>query len=163
MRPKPVAYFLCAVSLLLIAVCPLMLQSGGVAAETAPYKGVLTLWHITGWRSGASSFEAYLRGRIRSFEAGYPYAFIELKSLSAQEATEALAAGEAPDILSYPLGLDTVYPLANLPSADTALHCADPGWPYACGGLLRTSSTRICSRSKARKFPTQAGASVPTR
>ncbi len=145
MRPKPVAYFLCAVSLLLIAVCPLMLQSDIEAAEAGPYKGVLTLWHITGWRAGTPSFEAYLRGRIRSFEAAYAYAFIELKSLTVTEAAEALAAGEAPDIISYPRGLDTGIALANLPGADTALPCESNSWPYACGGYCALINTDLLS------------------
>lgn len=151
MRPKPVAYFLCAVSLILIAVCPLMLQSGnGAAADTAPYKGILTLWHITLWRTGGSSFEAFLSKRIKEFEADYAYAFIELKSLTAEEAAQALAAGEAPDLISYPLGCNPGITLQALPPANAIIPGTnEDAWPYMCGGYCLLVNTDLLAEQGA--------------
>ena len=155
MRPKPVAYFLCVAALALIAVCPLMLISSHQEAEQAmPYKGILTLWHITQWRTGgSSSFGSYLKGRIRQFEADYAYAFIELKSITAEEATEALAAGESPDLISYPLGLNPGITLAKPTTVNTILSGIDEdAIPYACGGYCILVNTDLL---------TEQGAEVP--
>jgi ABC-type glycerol-3-phosphate transport system substrate-binding protein len=151
MRPKPVAYFLCAVSLALIAICPFILRANSPAAEeTAPYKGILTMWHITLWRTGGSSFEAYLRKRIKEFEADYAYAFIELESLTAEEAAQALAAGEAPDLISYPMGANPGVALQRLPSADTVLPGRHgDGWPYTCGGYCILVNTDLLDEQNA--------------
>lgn len=151
MRPKPVAYFLCAVSLLLIVVCPLILLTNNhIEAEAIPYKGILTLWHIARWRTGGSSFESFLSKRIKAFEANYAYAFIELKSLTADEALGALEAGETPDLISYPLGLDMGVKLHKMPFADTIL--PDTGrasWPYTCGGYCILVNTDLLTEQGA--------------
>jgi|AGTN01.2.fsa_nt_gi hypothetical protein len=154
MRLKPVAYFLCAVSLILIAICPALLLAGShTAAEAVPYKGILTLWHITLWRTGGSSFEAFLSKRIREFEADYAYAFIKLKSLTAAEAAQALEAGETPDLISYPLGLNIGVALQKLPPAGTILPGTDKAaWPYTCGGYCMLVNTDLLA---------QQGVSIP--
>lgn len=151
MRPKPVAYFLCVVSLALIAICPLILLTNShIAAEAAPYKGILTLWHITGWRTGGSSFEAYLNKRIKAFEANYAYAFIELESLTIEEAVQALANGETPDMISYPLGQNPGVSLQNLPSADTIVpNTGEDAWPYTCGGYCMLVNTDMLTEQSA--------------
>ncbi len=151
MRPKPVAYFLCAVSLLLIAMCPvLLLMRSHKAAEAAPYKGILSLWHITSWRTGGASFESFLSKRIKAFEADYAYAFIELTSLTPEEAAQAFAAGDTPDLISCPLGMNIGIDLHKLPFSDTIL----PGtgfaaWPYTCGGYCVLVNTDLLTEQGA--------------
>jgi len=151
MRPKPVAYFLCVAALALIAACPLMLiSSHHEAVQAAPYKGILTLWHITGWRTGGSSFESYLNARIKGFETSYAYAFIELESLTTEEAAEALAAGETPDLISYPYGQNPGVELADLPPTDTIVHPKDENaYPYACGGYCVLVNTDLLTQQDA--------------
>jgi hypothetical protein len=129
MRPKPVAYFLCAVALALIAVCPLILLSEHSAAvEAAPFKGVLKLWHIQGWRTGGASFGVYLSQCIKLFESQDAYAFIEMESLTPEEAMQALESGEKPDLISFPRG------------QNPALHCSPP---------LRRYGAARCGRKRA--------------
>ncbi len=151
MRPKPIAYFLCIATLALIAACPLMLMSSRhEAVQAAPYKGILKLWHITEWRTGGSSFESFLNGRIKAFEASYAYAFIELESLTAEEASEALAAGETPDLISYPYGYNPGVDLANLPAVSTVIHPAgENAYPYACGGYCVLVNTDLLTQQNA--------------
>ncbi len=145
MRPKPVAYFLCVVSLALIAICPLILLTNQhIAAEAAPYKGILTLWHITEWRTGGSSFEAFLSKRIKDFEANYAYAFIELESLTQEEAMQALEAGKAPDMISYSQGRNPGITLQKLPAAGTIVpDTGEDAWPYTCGGYCMLVNTDL--------------------
>lgn len=152
MRPKPVAYFLCIVSLALIVVCPLILLANNhIIAESAPYKGILTLWHISGWRTGGTSFEAYLSKRIKDFEANYAYAFIELESLSFEDAVQALESGEAPDLISYQQGQNPGVTLQKLPSANTIVpNTGDDAWPYACGGYCMLVNTDLLTQQSAK-------------
>ena len=151
MRPKPVAYFLCVVSLALIAICPFILTANSpTAAEAAPFKGILTLWHITGWRTGGSSFEAFLRKRVKEFEADYAYAFIELESLTAEEAAQALAAGKTPDLISYPMDANPGVALQRLSSADTILPgTGKDAWPYMCGSYCILVNTDLLTEQSA--------------
>jgi hypothetical protein len=151
MRPKPVAYFLCVAALALIAVCPLMLLSSHHEAEqAAPYKGILKLRHITEWRTGGASFESYLKARIKTFEANYAYAFIEIESLTAEEAAEALAAGQSPDLISYPMGHNPGVALADLPAAETVLlNTGENAYPYACGGYCILVNTDLLTKQNA--------------
>jgi hypothetical protein len=135
MKIKPFTCFLFAVALILIALSPWLIQSYySEAPASVPYKGILTLWNITGWRTGGSSCSSFLKKRIKDFEARNAYMFIDLVDLTAAEAAEALQKGETPDIVSYPLGFSMDLPLSPLPHKDTILpEISGKSYAYMCG------------------------------
>lgn len=132
---KPAAYFLCALALALIAISPfLILSFYEKPAEPEQYSGILTLWHISGWRTGGSSAAAFLEKRIVRYEAQNPRVFIELECLSGDEAAAAFADGLKPDIISYPYGFDVKPDLAQLPPAASLPFSPRTAYPYLYGG-----------------------------
>lgn len=135
MKIKPFTCFLFAVALIVIALSPWLIQSYySQTPENVPYKGILTLWNITGWRTGGSSCTSFLKKRIADFESRNAYLFIDLVDFTAAEAEQALQKGEAPDIISYPLGFNTDLPLSPLPHKDTIFPgISGEAYPYMCG------------------------------
>jgi hypothetical protein len=138
MKIKPFTCFLCAVALILIGLSPWLIQSYYfVQPEDIPYKGILTLWNITGWRTGGSSCSAFLKKRITEFESRNAYMFIDMTDMTAEEAAEALQKGDAPDIISYPLGFSPDLPLSPLPHKSTIFpEIQGDTYPYMCGAYL---------------------------
>lgn len=135
MKIKPFTCFLFAVALILIALSPWLIQSYySQAPEDVPYKGILTLWNISDWRTGGSSLSSFLKKRITDFEARHAYLFIDIVDLTVAEAAEALGKGESPDIISYPLGYSPDVRLEALPHADTIFpEISGDAYPYMCG------------------------------
>jgi ABC-type glycerol-3-phosphate transport system substrate-binding protein len=133
---KPVAYFLCALALILICISPWLILSYYEKLPESPYfQGILSLWHISGWRTGGSSGAAFLQKRITQFEGQNPHVFIEMQSLTAEEALTALQSGEKPDIISYPYNTDIPLEMSALPAVDTIFsNLPDTAYPYMCGG-----------------------------
>ena len=104
--------FLCLLCVGVILFAPAFIQSGlhkniySIRADkrAESYTGTLELWHIVSFKTGGQSGVSYLNDRIRRFEKNNPYVYIEITGLTVTEAEEKLAAGERPDIISYPLG-----------------------------------------------------------
>ncbi len=142
---KPVAYFLCALALLLICLSPWLILSYYEKLPPKPYfQGILSLWHISGWRTGGSSGGAYLQKRITQFEGQNPHVFIELRTLTPEKALQALEAGEMPDIVSYPYGTALALDFANLPAETTIFDgLPDTAYPYMCGGYCLLVNTDL--------------------
>ncbi len=135
MKIKPFTCFLFAVAIILIALSPWLIQSYySETPASVPYKGILKLWNITGWRTGGSSCGSFLKKRIADFEARNASIFIDFVDLTAAEAEAALQKGEAPDIVSYPLGQSVDLPLSHLPHKDTIFpEVSEDAYPYMCG------------------------------
>ena len=84
--------------------------------------GNLTLWHVVSFKTGGETGVSYLKSRIRSFEKNNPYVFIQLKALTVEEAEAAIAEGEFPDLISFPLGFNiNVSQLCALPEQRSLL------------------------------------------
>lgn len=104
--------FLCLLCVAVILFAPALIQSGlhkniySIRADkrAESYTGTLALWHIVSFKTGGQSGVSYLNDRIRKFEKNNPYVYIEITGLTVAEAQDRLAAGEQPDIVSYPLG-----------------------------------------------------------
>jgi len=112
-RKKPFTYFLCIITILFVFISPAILKEGLSNysyfvslgnEEEASFEGILTLWHINGWRSESSSILSYLKKCISSFEENNAYVFIEVESLSKDEAAARILSGERPDLISFPCG-----------------------------------------------------------
>ena len=140
---KPVAYFLCALALLLICLSPWLILSYYEKLPPKPYfQGILSLWHIPGWRTGGSSGAAFLQKRITQFEGQNPHVFIEIRTLTSEQAQKALENGESPDIVSYPYGAEPAIDFASLPPEATLFRgLPDTAYPYMCGGYCLLVNT----------------------
>ncbi len=140
---KPVAYFLCALALILICISPWLILSYYEKLPESPFfQGILSLWHISEWRTGGSSGTAFLQKRITQFEGQNPHVFIELRTLTCEEAAQALQEGEKPDIISYPYGTEITLDMASLPAVDTIFPALpDTAYPYMCGGYCLLVNT----------------------
>jgi len=140
---KPVAYFLCALALLLICISPWLILSYYEKLPESPYfQGILSLWHISDWRTGGSSGTAFLQKRITQFEGQNPHVFIEMETLTVEEALRALQNGDKPDIISYPHGAEIPLEMASLPADDTIFSgLPDTAYPYMCGGYCLLINT----------------------
>ncbi len=150
MKAKPYAYFLCAITLILIALSPVFILSYyETMPENESYKGILTLWHITGWRTGGSSGVSFLKKRASEFESVNPHVFIRTVSMTAAEANEAVSCGEIPDIVSYPYGYEISFPLSFLPQKDFAVNPLSTAYPYMRGGYCMLINTDMLSEQAA--------------
>ena len=140
---KPVAYFLCAVALILICLSPWLILSYYEKLPPKPYfQGILSFWNISGWRTGGSSTTAFLQKRITQFEGQNPHVFIELRTLTIEKAQQALQNGESPDIVSFPYGTELSLDFADLPPVSTIFNdMPDTAYPYMCGGYCLLVNT----------------------
>lgn len=143
MKIKPFTCFLFAVAVILAAIAPFIIQVYfEEEPETQGYKGVLTLWNITDWRTAGSSCVSYLKKRIEKFESNHPYIFIDIANMTKEEASESVKNGELPDIISYPLGFDPGLELFSLPHIDTIFpKIKDTAYPYMCGAYCMAVNT----------------------
>ena len=127
---KAFTLFLCFACLAFLVLSPAFIV-GGVHKNTytireqkqrEQYRGSLTLWHIVSFKTGGTSGVSFLRSQIRSFEKQHPYVFIDLVPLTPEEAEKKLAAGERPDLCSFPLGfMGNAADFSRLPAAESLL------------------------------------------
>jgi len=107
-RFKPFAFLLFILTILFLLFAPHLIRTGldkaKNAAQKDEFKGILTLWHISGWQTGKASFSGYLKKCIQRFENKNAYVFIELTTLTPTKASQKFEAGEKPDIVSFPTG-----------------------------------------------------------
>lgn len=69
-----------------------------------PYSGIITLWHIVGFKPYEGSAGSWLIKRTKKFEKKYNGVFIEVLSMTEEEAAQRLDRGEKPDMYSFALG-----------------------------------------------------------
>jgi hypothetical protein len=148
MKIKPFTFFVCAIAVILAAAAPFIVQTYfEEEPETEFYKGVLTLWNITDWRTAGSSCASYLKKRIERFESQHAYIFIDIVNMTKEEAAESINGGEVPDIVSYPLGFDIGLEFFSLPHIDTIFpEAGDTAYPYMCGAYFMAVNTGMLDR-----------------
>lgn len=72
--------------------------------DTEPYTGIITMWHIVGFKTYQGSMSLWLDQWIKKIENRHHGVYIKLKAMSVDEAQERLIRGETADIYSFPLG-----------------------------------------------------------
>lgn len=72
--------------------------------EPEPFTGILTVWHIAGFKPYEGSAGSWLVGLTKKFERKYNGIFIEVLAMTAEEAELRISRGEKPDLYSFPLG-----------------------------------------------------------
>ena len=137
MKFRPYTYFLCALAIVVLLISPRLIMSlYETPAETTVYKGIVRLWHVTGWRTGGSSGASFLRKRAAEFESRWPHTIVEVDVMTADEVQQALADGKTPDIISYPYGMfdPAALTLTALPYKNLSVSLPGRVYPYMCGG-----------------------------
>lgn len=72
--------------------------------DTEPYTGIITMWHVVGFKTYQGSMSLWLDQWIKQLEDRHHGVYIKLKAMSVEEAQESIARGEKADIYSFPLG-----------------------------------------------------------
>ncbi len=73
--------------------------------EETGYTGVITVWHVVGFKPYSGSLTAAVSSIAKSVEAEHYGVFFEITGMDEAEYAERTARGDAPDVLSFPLGL----------------------------------------------------------
>ena len=130
------------------------------------YTGSLEIWHIVSFKTGGESGVSNLKSRAAEFEKNNPYVFITVVGMTPEEAEQRLAAGERPDIFSFPLGFPLEHLLSRLEEPEEALlpTLAETGkkgdhflaYPYMMGFYTITVNQEIYFSSGA-SLPIGAG------
>ncbi|HMM31532.1 MAG TPA: hypothetical protein PKB13_07115 [Clostridia bacterium] len=75
-----------------------------VMPEDEGYTGILTVWHIVGFKPYAGSSGEWLKARAKALEKQHYGIYVEVLSMSLEDCEARLARGETADIYSFPLG-----------------------------------------------------------
>jgi len=105
---RPFTCFLFVVTVAFLIFSPAIIKAGldtdAAARKKESFKGILTLWQINGWQGGGASISSCLKKCVKDFENKNVYVFIETAVLTPAKAAEKIAAGEKPDLVSFPAG-----------------------------------------------------------
>jgi ABC-type glycerol-3-phosphate transport system substrate-binding protein len=97
-------------------------EVGLLKKKQSPYQGVLNVWQLNEWRVGSYSRTGLIQAAVRRFEKANIGVFIEFENVMAELLARRLAAGEKPDVLSFPDGWAGI-------SADGLLRLDTPSMP----------------------------------
>ena len=149
---KIFSLFVCILCCIFLVCAPGLIVSGvgkniytlRAEQEGDPYKGILQMWHIVSFKTPGQSGVSFLQEQITNFEKQNAYVFIELSSLTPQEAQARMQEGEFPDIVSFPLGFfSDSSRFTQLPETDLflpAYHADSYAYPY-----MADSYTLLCN------------------
>ncbi|MDR0839853.1 MAG: hypothetical protein LBN26_00475 [Christensenellaceae bacterium] len=121
--------------------------------EQGAYTGVITVWHIAGFKPYQGSMGTWLSDKAAAFEKRHYGIFIDVTALSPEDCAERLARGERADAYSFPLGwgyAERFMPLTPI-DAPFVRGIADTGVqegityaaPYALSGYFLLSNARL--------------------
>ena len=74
------------------------------AQDGVTYKGVLEMWNIESFEGGVGSRQSWLTSRAAKFEAKNKGLYVHVTTLTAEQATDKLSAGETFDLVSFSRG-----------------------------------------------------------
>ncbi len=153
-RQRIVSLTLTAVLAALFAVAPLFYPQNLAPTEAAdvlrrtpaPWQGVLTVWQVNTWRVGRGSRAALANLAVTRYEKAQIGVWAEVIGLTPEEFTKRWAAGERPDVVSFPDGWTglTGVELLDLTASSTGLQepyatafAAEPrALPWMAGGTV---------------------------
>ena len=121
--------------------------------EREPWSGVVTIWHVVGFKTAQGSITAYLESCAALYEQEHPGVYVEVLGMEKGEMQERLMRGEAPDIWSFPGGLlypERLQPLGITEFPPLRKGLAPAGWegityavPYLYSGYYLLGNTGI--------------------
>lgn len=102
------------------------------------WEGVLTLWHLSGWRTATGSRSGQLERVASAFERANPGLYIDIEGITAGQYAARLAAGQRPDLITWPGGMidPSPLPLAGVPLTQTLAGGLAASVPYGDDGAL---------------------------
>ncbi len=110
------------------------------AAKPQGYKGILRLWHIDGFEGGRGARASFLGQAARAYEAENEGVLVMITAHTPESALNALAAGTAPDIISYGgacgFVAEIAQPLEKYEWPAAAIGGTTYGVPWCRGGYL---------------------------
>lgn len=129
----------------------LTLQSKQESEET--FSGIITLWHIVGFKPYQGSMGTWLSDRAAAFEKKHFGIFINVTAMTVEEWEARAARGERADAYSFPMGWGYAERFQPLPAIKAELLPAlsDTGGqggvtyavPYAMGGYFLLVNSRL--------------------
>ncbi len=129
----------------------LTLQSKQESGET--FSGIITLWHIVGFKPYQGSLGTWLSDRAAAFEKKHFGVFINVTAMTPEEFEARLNRGERADAYSFPMGWGYAERFQPLPDIKATLLPALEGTgmqagetyavPYAMSGYLLLSNSRL--------------------
>ncbi len=130
---------------------PLTMQRNAEKEEI--YQGIITVWHIVGFKPYQGSLGAWVSDVAAQLEKKHSGVYFEVDSITLEEYEARIARGEQPDVFSYPLG--SVYAeqlmelsidlptfrgnLGNVGCYDSRLYSV----PYTASGYLTVHNQRL--------------------
>lgn len=79
-------------------------EVGLLRDKPAPWQGVINVWQINDWRVGGYSRTLLVQNTVNRFEKANIGLFVEFENLTPDLFAQRMAAGEKPDVLSFPDG-----------------------------------------------------------
>lgn len=141
----------------------LTLQNQRENPET--FSGVISLWHIVGFKPYQGSMGAWLSDRAAAFEKKHFGVFINVTAMTPEECEERLQRGERADAYSFPMGWGYAERFAPLPEVKGELlpALAPTGRqggaayavPYAMSGYFLLVNSRL-EQEKGVSLPEEA-------
>lgn len=125
-----------------------------LSPKQSPYQGVLKVWQVNDWRVGSYSRTNLLQNAARRFEKANIGVFVEAENVTAEQFAQRLAAGEMPDVVSYPdgwagIGISLLLPLDGgtmppLVDPFRKVFSAEPrAVPWMAGGQLVLTNSEV--------------------
>lgn len=69
-----------------------------------PFRGTLTVWHVVRFRPYLGSLGSWLKQQAQTIEKRHFGVYLNVESISEEDAAVRLASGEMPDVISFPPG-----------------------------------------------------------
>ena len=120
------------------------------------FQGKISLWHVVSFKTPRSSGYSLLKNRMRELEKQLPYVYIDVEGMTLEDARARMAAGERPDVISYPAGAFDEKGMMGLERRRVLSYAAQDGraYPYCCRNLFGTLFVteflkKDCRRQKA--------------
>lgn len=79
-----------------------------------PFRGIIKVWHIAGFKPYIGSLGSWLKGNASKIEKKHFGVYFDIESVTVEEAESRMAAGESPDMFSFPFGMFTGSELCRL-------------------------------------------------
>ena len=166
---KTISVFLLTAVLLLLVFLPkitveLMDRPGYIdffKPKQEPFGGVITCWHVVGFRPYLGSLGTWLKKYASKLEKKHYGVYLNVEVIELSEAEARLAEGRMPDLISFPAGLLPASALTAL-DGDFAVD-TEPG--MAAGSLRAVpyaASCRLILYDPAKKTPEELAGSPET-
>lgn len=121
--------------------------------EGEPFTGIISVWHIVGFRPYVGSLGNFLTSCTKEFEAKHFGVFIEVTAMTMAEYEERVLRGESADVYSFPKGLMSEWSLrmADYEEAAYLGELKEEGvrgnkryaMPFAMSGYMLACNTRL--------------------